>query len=120
MKKTKTSVKGEKAVRSTKKMNKYALGFGLSLVVTNLFNAVVLVIKEVSAPVMNAMKAALGHHWITHAVLLIFVFIILGVVFSVYEVAAKWDSRKMTYYIIGSVVISVVIITVFFFPYLIA
>jgi hypothetical protein len=120
MKKKKISVKGKKEIKSTTKMNKYALGFGLSLVVTNLLNAVVLVVKEVSASVMNAMKAALGHHWTTHAVLLLFVFIILGAVFSIYEVAAKWDSRKMMLYIIGSVIISVVIITVFFLPYLIA
>lgn len=120
MKKKKVSVKGKKLMKSATKMNKYALGFGLSLVVTNLLNAVILVVKEVSAPVMNAMKVALGHHWTTHAVLLIFLFIILGAVFSTYEVAAKWDSRKMMYYIIGSVVISVAIITVFFLPYLIA
>lgn len=119
--KMKKTPAGEKAAMKSKtKMNKYALGFGLSLVVTNLLNAVILVIKEVSAPVMNVMKAALGHHWTTHAVLLLFVFVILGAVFSIYEVGAKWDSRKMMYYIIGSVVISVVIITVFFLPYLIA
>ena len=119
--KTKKTPTGEKAAMKSKtKMNKYALGFGLSLVVTNLLNAVILVVKEVSAPVMNVMKAALGHHWTTHAVLLLFVFVILGAVFSIYEVGAKWDSRKMMYYIIGSVIISVVIITVFFLPYLIA
>lgn len=101
-------------------MNKYALGFGLSLVVTNLLNAVILVVKEVSSSVMNVMKAALGHHWTTHAVLLLFVFVVLGAVFSIYEVGVKWDSRKMMYYIIGSVIISVVIITVYFLPYLIA
>jgi len=123
MKKTKMkkTPAGEKAAMKTKtKMNKYALGFGLSLVVTNLLNAVILVVKEVSSSVMDVMKAALGHHWTTHAVLLLFVFVILGAVFSIYEVGAKWDSRKMMYYIIGSVIISVVIITVFFLPYLIA
>jgi len=101
-------------------MDKYLLGFGLSLVVTNLLNAVILVVKEVSSPVMNVMKAALGHHWTTHGVFLLFVFVILGVVFSINEVGEKWDSLKMMYYIIGSVIISVVIITVFFLPYLIA
>ena len=107
-------------IKNKTNMNKYALGFGLSLVVTNLLNAVILVVKEVSSPVMNVMKAALGHHWTTHAVLLLFVFVVLGAVFSIYEVGAKWDSRKMMYYIIGSVIISMVIITVYFLPYLIA
>jgi magnesium-transporting ATPase (P-type) len=112
---------GEKAAMKSKtNMNKYALGFGLSLVVTNLLNAVILIVKEVSASVMDVMKAVLGHHWMTHAVLLLFVFVVLGAFFSIYEVGAKWDSRKMMFYIIGSVIISVVIITVFFLPYLIA
>ncbi len=116
----KTPVREKAAMKTKTNMNKYALGFGLSLIVTNLLNAFVLIVKEVSVSVMNVMKAALGHHWVTHAVLILIVFVILGVIFSIYEVAAKWDSRKMMYYITGSVIISVVIITVFFLPYLIA
>ncbi|HDQ03130.1 MAG TPA: hypothetical protein ENN23_00935 [Deltaproteobacteria bacterium] len=121
----KTNIKKNKniqtaVIKNKTNMDKYLLGFGLSLVVTNLLNAVILVVKEVSSPVMNVMKAALGHHWTTHGVFLLFVFVILGVVFSINEVGEKWDSLKMMYYIIGSVIISVVIITVFFLPYLIA
>ncbi len=121
----KTNIKKNKniqtaVIKNKTNMNKYSLGFGLSLVVTNLLNAVILVVKEVSSSVMNVMKAALGHHWTTHGVFLLFVFVILGVVFSIKGAGAKWDSRKLMYYISGSVIISVVIITVFFLPYLIA
>jgi len=120
----KTNIKKNKniktaVIKNKTNMNKYSLGFGLSLVVANLLNAVILVVKEVSSSVMNVMKAALGHHWTAHAALLLLVFVILGVIFSIYEIDAKWDSRKLMYYVIGSVIINIVIIVVFFLPYLI-
>jgi uncharacterized membrane protein len=94
-------------------MNKYSAGFGLSLIVTNLLNAVILVIKETNDYVMNAMKAALGHHWTTHVVILMVAFVVLGFIFSGMKLGTKWDSQKMMKYIIWAVIISVVIIAGF-------
>mgnify|MGYP001156526095 CR=1 FL=1 len=97
-------------------MGKYAAGFGLSLVATVLLNALILVIKETSTPVMSAMKAALGHHWTTHGALLIIVFIVLGCLFSATRLADKLDSGKLLKYTFWAVVISVIIIAGFFLP----
>jgi hypothetical protein len=97
-------------------MNKYSAGFGLSLIVTNLLSAVILLFKELSANVMSAMKAALGHHWTTHGVILIVVFVILGFIFSGMKLGTKWDSQKMLKYIILAVIISGVITAGFFLP----
>jgi hypothetical protein len=94
-------------------MNKYSTGFGLSLIVTNLLNAVILVIKETNDYVMGAMKAALGHHWTTHAVILIVAFVVLGFIFSGMKLETKWDSQKMLKYIIWAVIISAFIIAGF-------
>jgi len=99
-------------------MEKYTAGFGLSLVVTSLLNAVILVVKELSAPVMSMMKAALGHHWTTHGVILITVFVILGFIFSSIKLETRWDSQKMLKYIIWAVIISGIIIAGFFLPQL--
>jgi len=97
-------------------MEKYTAGFGLSLVVTNLLNAVILVVKEKSDTVMSAMKAALGHHWTTHGAIIITVFIVLGFIFSRMKLEERWDSQKMLKYIIWAVIISGVIIAGFFLP----
>ena len=59
-------------------MEKYTAGFGLSLIVTSLLNAVILLIKETNDSVMSAMRAALGHHWTTHGAIVIIVFVVLG------------------------------------------
>jgi uncharacterized membrane protein SirB2 len=96
--------------------DKYFVGFSLSLVVTILLNAVILLFKELSSNVMSAMKAALGHHWTTHGVILIVVFVVLGFIFSNMKLKTKWDSQRILKYIIWAVIISTVIIAGFFLP----
>ena len=98
------------------KMDKYTAGFGLSVVVTSLLNAVILIIKEKSDAVMSAMKAALGHHWTTHGVIVIIVFLVVGFVFSGMKFEEKIDARTMQRYIIGAVILSSVVIAGFFLP----
>jgi heme/copper-type cytochrome/quinol oxidase subunit 2 len=97
-------------------MEKYTAGFGLSLIVTSLLNATILLIKEMNASVMNAMKAALGHHWTTHGAIVITVFVVLGFVFSSMKFEEKWDSQKMLNYIIWATIIGGIIVAGFFMP----
>ena len=97
-------------------MEKYTAGFGLSLIVTSLLNAMILLIKEMNASVMNAMKAALGHHWTTHGAIVIIVFVGLGFVFSSMKFEEKWDSQKMLNYIIWATIIGGIIVAGFFMP----
>jgi len=97
-------------------MDKYAAGFGISLVITSFFNAVILIIKEKNDAVMSVMKAALGHHWTTHGVIIIVVFLALGFIFSGMKLETKFDSRQMLKYIFWAVIISTVVIAGFFLP----
>ena len=97
-------------------MEKYTAGFGLSLIVTSLLNAVILLIKEMNASVMNAMKTALGHHWTTHGAIVIIVFFILGFVFSSMNFEEKWDSQKMLKFIVLATIIGGIIVAGFFMP----
>lgn len=97
-------------------MDKYTAGFGMSLAITSVLNAIILVIKEENDAVMRAMKAALGHHWTTHGVIVIIIFIVLGFVFSAMRLETKFDSHRMLKYIIWGVIISGVITAGFFMP----
>ena len=99
-------------------MDKYTAGFGLSLVVVSFLNAIILIVKEENTAVMSALKAALGHHWITHGLIVIVVFIILGFVFSNVKLESKLNSSKLQKYIIWSVIISGVVIAGYFLPHL--
>lgn len=97
-------------------MEKYGAGFGLSLIVTILLNAIILLCKELNANVMSALKSAFSHHWTTHGIILIMTFFVLGFLFSGMKLGTKLDSHKMMKYIIVAVIISGFIIVVFFMP----
>jgi hypothetical protein len=97
-------------------MDKYTAGFGISLIVTSLLNAVILLIKETNGDVMKAMKGALGHHWTTHGAIVVIVFVLLGLILSNMKMETKWDSGKMLTYIVWAVVIGGAIIAGFFLP----
>jgi uncharacterized membrane protein (DUF485 family) len=62
--------------------SKYARGFGISLIIMMLFNAVLTVAKESYEPFIKGMAAISGHHWITHGIIVVVLFFILGFVFS--------------------------------------
>ena len=97
-------------------MDKYAAGFGMSLAVTSVLNAIILVIKEENDAVMKALKAALGHHWTTHGVIVIVLFVVLGFVFSAMRLETRFDSHRILKYIIWGVIIGGAITAGFFLP----
>ncbi len=97
-------------------VDKYTVGFGVSLAITSLLNALILVIKETSPPVMAWMRSALGHHWITHGVIVILVFVVLGFILSGLNLETRWDARKVWRAILAAVLISALVTAAFFFP----
>ena len=88
----------------------------MSLAITSVVNAIILVIKEKNDAVMSAMKAALGHHWTTHGVIVIIIFVVLGFVFSAMRLETKFDSHRTLKYIIWGVIIGGAITAGFFLP----
>lgn len=97
-------------------MDKYTAGFGMSLAVTSILNALILIIKEKNESVMNAMKAALGHHWTTHGFIVIILFLVTGFIFSALKLETKFDSQRVLKYPVWGVIISSVITVGFFMP----
>jgi hypothetical protein len=59
-------------------VSKRTVAFGLALAVACVVNALLVVMKEKSGAVMGAMKKLTGHHWITHSVIVIALFLGLG------------------------------------------
>ncbi len=58
--------------------SKYTVSFGLSFALTSVVNALLVVAKEKSHAVQNWMQHLTGHHWITHAGIIIVLFFALG------------------------------------------
>ena len=63
----------------TREMGKYTKSFGLSFAIASLFNALLVIVKEGNEDTVLAwMAAATGHHWVTHGILDLIVFLVVG------------------------------------------
>ncbi len=86
--------------------------FGLSFAITSLFSALLVILKESSGPVLAWMKAATPHHWITHTLLDLIVFVVLGLIFARANngQGLKIGADRLNSYIVWSFIISTILI----------
>ncbi len=99
-------------------IGKYGRSFGVSLAITSLFSVLLLILKETNQQsVMAWMKAATSHHWITHSLLDVIIFVVLGVVFARANngQGIKIEPGRLNCLIVGAVVISGILIAGFYF-----
>jgi hypothetical protein len=61
-----------------KPVSKSTIGFGLSLAICSVVNALLVIAKEKSPALQATMKSITGHHWITHSAFIILLFLALG------------------------------------------
>ncbi|MDW6005054.1 hypothetical protein [Vibrio mangrovi] len=87
-------------------------GFGLSYAITSILSALLVVLKESSEMIHDGMVASTGHHWVTHGLLNLIIFLILGFIFN------NWGTpmpvRKLLVLMVGSTVLSGLIIAGYF------
>jgi hypothetical protein len=98
-------------------IGKYGRSFGLSFAITSLFSVLVLILKETNEKTVLAwMKAATPHHWITHTLLDLIVFVVLGVVLAKANngQGIKIDPGRLNGFIAGAFIISGILIAGFY------
>jgi hypothetical protein len=98
-------------------LGKFTRSFGLSLAITSVFSALLVVVKELNEhSVLAWMKAATGHHWVTHGVLDIILFVVLGLILAQTGGGrgVQISSKSLINTIIGAVVVSGLIIAGFY------
>jgi hypothetical protein len=91
--------------RGASTLSTTAAAFSVAAAITLVFNAVLTIVKDSSEPLNNFMAGVLGHHWITHGVLIIVVYLVLGWVLTKSEVVRGLSDSTL----IGSVVIATLI-----------
>lgn len=67
---------------NTRKSGNAIEAFAYSLALTNLLSVVLVIAKEKSEAVMAMMKSMTGHHWITHGLIVVTLFMLLGLVLT--------------------------------------
>ncbi len=87
-------------------LDKTTIGFGLSAAVVSVLSTLLTILKEETPSVLAAMARAMGHHWTTHGVIVIVLFIVLGLLFSSMVKPEFWNAGKLGNTILGSVIIA--------------
>lgn len=97
-------------------LSKYTVSFGWSLAVCAVLNALLVIAKEKSKPVVNWMQRMTGHHWITHAAIVVIAFVAFGFAFARGNGAgeAKISADRLTGIVIAGMVAGVLIIGGFY------
>jgi len=89
-------------------------GFGYSYAITSLLSALLVVLKEKNASVLDLMTSLSGHHWVTQGVLDIVLFVAIGWFLSRTALAGNASYGSLISAVVGSTVISGLIIAGFF------
>ena len=98
-------------------LNKYTVSFGVSLAITSLLSAVLVVIKETSeATVLAFMKGLTGHHWATHGIFAVLAFVLIGLGLAQANNGRglKMTPERLTMSIVGAVVLGGLMIAGFY------
>ncbi len=96
-----------------KPLEKYTVSFGLSFAVTSLLSALLVIAKQMNPPLKTWMKALTGHHWTTHALLVLIAFVLLGLMLAFVR-EGKLGGRAMTTVVVLSTILSGLIVAGFF------
>lgn len=82
------------------------VGFALSAALTVLFNTGLAWAKDAYPPLNGFMKSLSGHHWTTHGLADLAVFVGLGLIFTKTQVGQKMDPNRLAGVLIGAVAIA--------------
>jgi len=80
--------------------------FGLAAAVTVVFNTLLVWLKETVPAVQSLMVSLTGHHWITHSIANIAVFIVLGFVFLALGTANRLGEMALVVTLVLAVVVA--------------
>jgi uncharacterized membrane protein len=95
--------------------SRYTASFGLSLALCSVLNALLVVAKEKSKAISDWMQKLTGHHWITHVLIIMLLFVLLGFAFA--RRGAQESERaacRVTNTVLAGVIASVAIIMGFY------
>jgi hypothetical protein len=95
-------------------LDKTTIGFGLSAAVMSILNAALVIFKEMTPPLKKAMADTMGHHWTTHGVVALGLFLVLGFVLAGAVRPESWGADKLGKTILWSVLLGAVALAVFY------
>lgn len=101
----------------TNGIGKYTTSFGMSLAITSIVSALLVVVKEMSEhTVLALMKQITFHHWFTHSLFILILFVVIGWILAKANggQGVKMPVNRFISTLVGAVVLSGVIIAGFY------
>ncbi len=97
-------------------VSKYTISFGLSLALSSVINALLVVAKEKSHVVTAGMQKITGHQWVTHVAIILILFVLLGWLFARTDhgQGPKLAVNRLTGIVVAGIVAGGLIITGFY------
>lgn len=92
-------------------VDRFTYAFGLSFAIAALFNAALVIAKETVPSVLDGMNALTGHHWMTHSLLAMGVFVAAGVALLL---KTPGSVRALTLAVAGATILSSGVIAGYF------
>jgi hypothetical protein len=89
-------------------------GFGISYAVTSVLSALLVVIKESSESIHDLLAVITGHHWVTHGLLDIIIFLSLGFILSKPRQGKPMTVNTLIMLVVSATAVSVLIIAGYF------
>ncbi len=87
-------------------------GYGISYAITSILSALLVILKESYEGVQALLVSITGHHWISHGLLAVIVFVALGALLSRRDIAIKGNTLITA--VVGSTIVSGLIIIGYF------
>ena len=96
----------------TSGLSKSARALGIALAVASVVNALLVVVKEKSPALQAEMKKLTGHHWITHVLFILALFLISGWVCS--RLNLRFTTSKLITTLVSGIALAGLIILGFY------
>jgi hypothetical protein len=93
-------------------LSRFTVSFGIALAIASVVNGLLVIAKEKSHAVMAGMQSLTGHHWITHSLAVILLFLGLG--FGLAKSGPQMTSRSLFTWLFSGVLIGAVLIVGFY------
>lgn len=85
-------------------LNRTTSAYAIAAILAISANTLLMIAKEEYAPLKASMKAALGHHWTTHAVVIVLAFLILGLALSKWRSLPRLGGALLTLLLVAATV----------------
>ena len=89
-------------------------GYGISYAITAILSALLVILKESNEGVHSFLVAITGHHWVTHGLLDVVLFVVLGALLARRDINLSGNS--LVTLVVGATVIGDLIISGYFLP----